>query len=390
MSLKILHIVPDDKFIDGAIELCHDICADNKFVTFTKEFPYKYIHKYPNEVQSIQYTELIPLLLNNDFHMVAFHTLDSSLYELVLQIPSKIEVLWLAWGYDLYCVTPPIVDLSLLKPKTKCFINNGVEQLPLEKRIKRWIKSIYYYPQQRKKQLGLKKVEDNLKIIQNKLLSRIDYMSVVLPSEYDVLAQNPSFHAKYFPWQYCSKTSDSFLPNPFHISDGADKILLGNSATETNNHIDVYWLLRKRGITNTCIIPLSYGNTYYQSLLQEYFKNDKSVQLLTEFMPLEQYEEILHQCKIAIFGHIRQQAIGNVIRCMAQGSKVYMYKDSMAYRYFKQEGYYVYSIEDDLTNEHISTPISDEDWKRNIDKIRTWFSYDCVVERINNMIKNEF
>ena len=390
MPLKILHIVIDEIFIDDTIELCHDICAVNKFVTFTQEYPYKYIHRYPSEIKSILKTELIPLLLNEDFQMVAFHTLDSSLYELVLQIPPQIKVLWLAWGYDLYCITPPIINLPLLKPKTRCFVNNGVEQLSLEKRIKRWVKGIYYYPQQRKIQLKHKKNDNQIKTIQNNVLSRIDYMSVVLPSEYDVLAQNPFFHAQYFPWQYCDKSSNSFLYNPFHITDCADMILLGNSATETNNHIDVYRLLRKRGIYNTCVIPLSYGDAYYQSLLQTYFCENESVQLLTEFMSLEQYEQILHQCKIAVFGHIRQQAIGNIIRCMAQGTKVYFYKDSMAYKYLIKEGYVVYSIENDLTFNHIATPLSDEDWKKNIDKLRKWFSYDCVVKRINNMIENEF
>ena len=61
-----------------------------------------------------------------------------------------------------------------------------------------------------------------------------------------------------------------------------------------------------------------------------------------------------------ILGHLRQQAIGNISMAIAHGVKIYLYKESIIYKDYKSKGYYIYSIEDDLSEESLYEPIAYE------------------------------
>lgn len=387
--MKLLHIVPDDKFIDDTIDVFSEISADSSFVTFTHELPYKYICRHSRDVMPIEQSTLLKKIDIEGYQIVMFHSLSRELYDLVLSIPLNVKVWWSAWGYDLYCeqfydgkITPPILDMDLLRHKTQFLIKHSVAQLPITKILKRGIKSLY------RNILQLPEIIDNYFVIkqeknkQGQLISRIDYMSVVLPSEYDALCKIKGFKAEYFPWQYVSKKKNRAVVYPF-VSDSANAILLGNSATSTNNHIDICSLLKKRKIKNTCVMPLSYGENYYKELLCSVIGDDKQFQLLLDFVPKDTYYKLLLSCRVGVFGHIRQQAMGNILTLIRQGSKVYLYKDSVAYKYLHREGFIVFTIEDDFYPAHIEKLLTKEEQQWNRNSVDKHFSFEKVVNCIN-------
>ena len=102
MSIKILHIVPDDKFIDYAIDTFNQTSSINTYMSIDAVESFTYIKSHAAEVQILSKETLLPFILNSGYHLVAFHTLPRDKYELALQIPKHIKVLWLSWGYDLY------------------------------------------------------------------------------------------------------------------------------------------------------------------------------------------------------------------------------------------------------------------------------------------------
>ena len=87
--------------------------------------------------------------------------------------------------------------------------------------------------------------------------------------------------------------------------------------------------------------------------------NDKSIWLDT-FLPRDEYKALLSSITHAIFGHIRQQALGNIYLCLRRSVKIYLYKDSLIYKQLKEWGYIVYTIDEDLTEESLKTVLQEE------------------------------
>lgn len=384
MPIKILHILHDEKFIDGAIDIFNSTSAINTYVSIEDETPFVWIKVHTDDVQIVDRDKILSFILAGEYQLVAFHTLTRDKYELVLQIPMHIKILWLAWGYDLYQNYPnPILDVDLYKEYTNKYISSLIPKIPIHTQIKRLIKKVIFYSKYKKLQIEhenfLRKERDIIK----KVFERLDYMSTILPSEYDALCEYPSFTAAYFPFQYANREK----LEPKWISADANKILLGNSATATNNHLDIIIKLSRENILNECIVPCSYGDFDYRDYLVRTVEDKSNIYMVRDYMSFADYIQMLRSCRVGIFGHVRQQAIGNIIYCMLQGSKVFLYKDSMAYKYFKSNGYVIFSIEDDLSNDSVNQLLTDEERNINATKILNQFAYESVIERLNGFLK---
>lgn len=385
MSIKILHILHDEKFIDGAIDTFNSTSAINTYVSIEDTKPFNRIKLHASDVSIIGRNEILSFIVSGGFQLVAFHTLTRDKYELVLQIPKHIKILWLAWGYDLYQTYPtPILDVDLYKEYTKKYISSLIPKIPIHTQIKRLIKKVIFYSKYKKLQIEHENFLRKERDIIEKVFERLDYMSTILPSEYDALCEYTSFKATYFPFQYVNR--EKLEPN--WITADANKILLGNSATATNNHLDIFDRLSKENIINECIVPCSYGDFDYRDNLVRAVESKPNINIVHDYMPFADYIQMLRSCRVGIFGHIRQQAIGNVLFCMLQGSKIFLYKDSVAYKYFKKAGYIIFSIEDDLSNDSVNQLLTDEERNINATKILNQFAYENVVERLDRLLKN--
>lgn len=368
---KILQVVPDEKFIDGTIEFFDNSFTENTYVILDRQQPFQYIKRHPDRVLALTSKKFLAFVYNKDFDLIIFHQLWFSQYRLVIGLPKHIKVVWSSFGIDIYSgqgVLPPLYEIDLYKPITKTLVKceNTIKNHPLYVICK---KLVYYFYDRR---------------IQNKVLNRIDYMATVLPIEYERIKQKTGFSAKYFPFQYVSPQT---ICKGVWIENTASNILLGNSAVATNNHLDVVELLKERGITNECVVPCAYGNYDYMIKLQEKCKDMSNLQFLLDFMPYNEYKQLIRSCRVAVFGHLRQQAIGNVIAAMLQGSKVFLWRDSVAYQYFKSEGYCVYTIEEDLTIQNIEELMTETERELNRSKLEKMFAYTNVKKRIDDVLK---
>lgn len=125
-------------------------------------------------------------------------------------------------------------------------------------------------------------------------------------------------------------------------------ILLGNSATETNNHLDAFERLRPYASDNILIYcPLSYGivnyGNYIEKIGREIF-GDKFIPLRT-FIKIHEYHQLLNEVDIGIFNHSRQQGMGNIIPLLGLGKMVYMRKGVSTSQTLKALGFRVFDIE---------------------------------------------
>ena len=139
------------------------------------------------------------------------------------------------------------------------------------------------------------------------------------------------------------------------------KILLGNSADPSNQHLELFAQIAPY-INERCqlIVPLSYGNAEYRELViakgREMF--GRQFIPLTDFIGQDEYYQILSTIDIGLFYHRRQQALSNLIHLLGYGAKVYLRDDVVTWRFFDDLGVTVYPSNSSMMD--LCTPIPDE------------------------------
>lgn len=126
-------------------------------------------------------------------------------------------------------------------------------------------------------------------------------------------------------------------------------ILLGNSASNTNEHYEVIDFLAQlnKEMQFQVICPLSYGNKEYASQVDNYGRKkmgDNFVSLLT-FMQPPDYAKVLSSVDIAIMNHRNQEAVGTILALLYSGKKVYIRKDTSTYQWLDALGVKVFDAE---------------------------------------------
>lgn len=366
MKAKAVHIVIDDKFIDGAISLFEiDDRIDNSYIIIGNEQTCKYI-KTPS-VRFVDNSKALDYI--NQFDIAVIHSLPSVPIDILIKIDRRIKIVWYAWGYDLYEKPFRLIPVRLLGPATKraTFID----------RLKKKMEVSHY----RKWAL----IRQNI----NSALSRIDFFSGVFPYEIEMLKQyHPEFKASPLDFYYGS--NNFFVPEtPSTIyKHNKTNIIIGNSADPAGNHLDVLNVISGVSFdSNTkIIIPLSYGGTckYVNKVVRKAERvAPGQVLCLKDFLPLKDYLELISNCRTAIFAHERQQASDNVFMQLLYGARVYMSEHSAAYDYLKSIGLKVFSIQKEMSLFNIE--LSDDEVYQNRTILSRMYSTSKLIERIQNI-----
>lgn len=125
------------------------------------------------------------------------------------------------------------------------------------------------------------------------------------------------------------------------------KILVGNSATDTNHHVDVFKMLEKYPAKNMEVyVPLSYGNSSYRDfvLMEGTRILGESFYPMLDFMKREDYISFLSGIDIGIFNNDRQQGMGNINTMLGLGKKVFVREDTSMWKKYINEGWNIYSV----------------------------------------------
>lgn len=385
MRLRILHIVPYEKYVYTEIGLWDKLDVKNRYVSI-EDIDDSIIVKDIDRIEKISSIDLTHILqISDTYDVVVFSSLSAYMYPYVLRVPKEKIVIWQSVGYDIYSGYEPyvpIVSIPLYQPITAQFICPTQQGLlpvvwkALKQKIKQVVRNKKYLQQQ------------NLNLVRKReqadAINRIDYVSTVLRPEYDLLKSNPLIRAKYFSFKYVVPPE---VTNDYIVNFAEAKyIQLGNSGDETNNHLDVLNQIKQRNIISPLFVPMSYGGetNYKEYVIKQIGLQNPDSIVQAQYVERNLYIELLHRCRVGVFGHIRQQALGNISLLMKQGCKVFLYKDSVAYKYFKELGAYVYSIEDDLSQEAIDTPLDEKQIAYN----RSLFEneYDNVLKAVEKDI----
>jgi hypothetical protein len=172
-------------------------------------------------------------------------------------------------------------------------------------------------------------------------------------------------------------------------------ILLGNSASETNNHFEIIDKFSDVDLNIDYKIkcPLSYGDKEYAKQVIEFAKDklgDRFVPL-TEWMEPDDYAKLINGVDIAIMNHKRQQAFGNIIALLYAGKKVYIRNTITIYKFLESIGIKVYDTEE-LVKSDIDKKVFNHNKKdgiRNRQIIEKYFSEEHLVELWNDFFNSK-
>ncbi|WP_281798771.1 TDP-N-acetylfucosamine:lipid II N-acetylfucosaminyltransferase [Prevotella pallens] len=376
--LKILNILVDDKFIDGLIEVLEFTKGEHKhdYILIGKGVIEKFQYITKTEyIKQIDNKDCLNFINNNGYDLIILHSLACIPWFKISQIDNKIKVLWKAWGFDLYR-TPseiqPFVKLRRLHPITKKYWwRNYKDKIYLN--LKTW-----FYSQIHKKQI-------------ESAINRIDYFSGCLPNEFALMRKNSFFRAEHVELPYFHLKSNYTTENKDVFQELGHNILIGNGAVIANNHFDIFKAISTIAISDKqIIVPLSYGgDDFYIKDIIAYGNKifGANFHPILDFMSLQEYNTLLSTCSHAILGYEQQAALGNAAELLWLGVKLFLPQTSVNYKYFRDNGYKVFTIENDLTEEQVSQPLTSSEKLQNREAFLKTMSVDINLEKINKIYK---
>lgn len=300
---SIIHIMTLDKFTVPYIDFINENFNNNqhKFIFITSEkYKYGLTHEYKVEFLHTDDDIFIKLLkYMKDADQIIIHGLWRNKVDSLL-LNNKIlfkKLYWIMWGGD------------------------------------------FYFPENQ--------TQNRREVIKN-----IKHCITYIHKDFEYVKKHYDTHAKLYE---CLMYPICILPDKFlqlncaNNSSNQTKILVGNSATQTNRHLEIFSILKNHKKNNlTIYVPLSYGNKEYRgSILKEGYKIfGNAFKPITTFLSFDDYVALLSSIDIAIFNHNRQQGGGNLNILLSLGKKVYLSQQSPYYKQYKNLGLNMYKVTD--------------------------------------------
>lgn len=342
-----LHLVHDDKFLDTAYSLFETVApGENDFVTIGRQRPLRYIKSFQPRFVSLGEALSRRFLLSLcDYEAVFVHWLGGETRVIIERSPRDVRWVWFGWGGDYYHLINGLGPLIL--PKTARLQEQLATSSPRFGRVAWWKEQMGWIGAE-----GWRLSEFSARVQANRcyrrsgpgrrgepgLLNRISVFAPVIYEDYELLSMdNPDFAPGYGSWSY--GVLEDMVGHLGEAKAGGPNILVGNSATCENNHLEAFQILKGTLRPEQRIIcPLSYGNAEYGRIVIERgraFFGEQFVPL-TGFMPIEEYVDILRSCSTAVMNHVRQQALGNIIIMLYLGAKLFLRSECPTFKFLKR------------------------------------------------------
>lgn len=376
-----LHILPDEKIINRTIEYFESVWpGQNIFIVLLSKSCKQCKYVNPNLVERVYVqhynTEEFWNTVGDisQYGSIIIHYLTYEAARFINRIEHN-NIYWIEWGGDLY-------NSFLQRKGFKIYSD---PKLLFKIRHK-------YYPY--KLLTWIQKLRLELQFRERyKSVFKIKYfVPDSMYGEYPLfLHYYPEFrHLQYKEFFYYPIQEIVGADNIDRRSNGQN-IFLGNSASESNNHIDVFNILKDIPNVHAVYVPLSYGGPQdYTSYVinQGISKLGAVFKPITSFMPLLDYNTLLYNASFFIYANYRQEAVGNILFAFYIGGKVFLRKSNPLYEFYQNLGLVLFSLED-INEGSLTTPLSDEDYYNNKRIIEETYSNDRLKLLINLSFPNE-
>jgi dTDP-N-acetylfucosamine:lipid II N-acetylfucosaminyltransferase len=162
-------------------------------------------------------------------------------------------------------------------------------------------------------------------------------------------------------------------------------ILAGNSATATNNHIELFERIRRIGDLEGRLIvtPLSYGDAGYRTCVIKLGRDlfGAAFVPLVDFLPKDRYIELLASCGHVMMNHVRQQALGNLVISGLMGARLHVGRGSPLFSWLGSIGVPVTPLDSDAL-----TPLSTAEREGQVATLGREFGRDAQRARTRALV----
>lgn len=293
----------------------------NDFRFFTNEESEKLTKVISKDLEEFSLNIEVIRIVNNA-EKIFIHFLRESISDFLMStLNENKKMYWIVWGADLYSY----IDEKLFDHNTEEFFEEE-NYLPYS-------------------------CSQNALLRKKKFIRELDGILAIMDGDYDLVQKYFPTNAKLYSFAYPSVLDYehlSLISNDSNIKNEKLTILIGNSATPTNNHITVLKsLARYKEEIAEVIVPLSYGDQVYGEKIAEIGRElfGSKFTPLFEFLSSEQYSAVINKCDLVFMNHWRQQGVGNILAAMYLGKSVYISERTTTYESMKKMGFALYSIE---------------------------------------------
>lgn len=371
-SLITLHIVPDDKFANMVHRDFERFGKNNRYICFDNSGCLKYINGWkPDRITKDKLNKYIEV---NNVSIIVFHSLLDKY--IIKSLSCHLVVVWCGWGYDYYSyLLSKYYPQGMILEHTKSIFDNTRKQKKIT--LMEFLKGGYRVARRKL----LNKIYPPQKIV-----AHIDFFIPVIDTEFKLVKKlNPWFSSEYISWNYGTLEEDYTVDN--YIAADAGNILVGNSATPENNHIEAFEFIRLNidWKSHKIYCPLSYGDLEYAQRIKNIgieFFGDNFIPLMN-FLDKVEYNKILSSCRIMVFNHVRQQALGNIISGLAMEKVILLNKINPLCEWLDENKISYLTLD----NKRDNIDLAAIDIVRNKKQIMRVWSKNVIAEKTMKMIE---
>lgn len=349
---RYLHLIPDEKFIDDAQAIFEEVAPGVHDYLLLSTDALRYIRNFsPIQLDPWRALRARVLAVLPDYEVVFVHFLNPAARHVVDLAPQRTRFVWIGWGADYYHLIRERGQLLLPETRERFarIVPGKGPMTPIQKAARLFPRALRH-PFRTAAQVRLQWRQrrfDAGRPDELRLLDRVSYFAPVLREDYDAIKDaNPGFHSQFLQWNYWTAGMGLLEGAPVE-SPAARDILLGNSATPENNHLEAMRLIERAADCDRRIIcPLSYGIPAYASMISdegERMFGGRFVPLV-DYMATAPYLETLRGCSVAAMNHLRQQAMGNIIMMLWLGARVFLNHQNPINKAMASIGVDVYDI----------------------------------------------
>ena len=385
MASRIIHIATEEKFVRTAhLQFSQAFPGKNDFYLISKKNGLVSDHtSFGEKVISVEEDEEVINGLAKTFPddtVFIFHGFNYYSSLLALSLPSNAVIGWILLGMEVYN-NPELQSrqANLLGPLTSSVFRSEPKSF-LRRKVFGFLHNFLVLMGKRKPTKGQ---------LICKALRKAKYCGILYEEEFQNIQQITQQNYKFF--HFCFYPIELMLDDPSTRING-NNILIGNSASKTNNHLEAFQKLQPFSLSHQkLIVPLSYGDKKYAQEInrrgKENFGDDFDG--LLDFMPLKTYNRYVQSCGIVIMNHYRQQAVGNVLVMLWMGAKVFLDERSTLFHYLRRVGIVVFSVSSDLTasNPGCLKNLSNEEQNKNREILKAEIGEEVLIAKLRSELK---
>ena len=359
-----LHLCFDGNFISNCANTFESFYPNqNLFLVNKDRFKLRMLQEKTNIVAlpfiESNYEQIWKIVEEKKVDRIVLHGLSRS-YLLLLRFlfeRKSFRVYWIFWGYELYISLNQLGKYDLVDGKLNPF-------------------SLWAYMCPTKYNLVLRKLlgKNIISQVLLDIINYVDYFCFWNYKDFELLQENFPSKVKYKFFAYSAYSQKDETINvktiDFHLKQKQNSaIMLNHQASITGNHRTIMDKIAKIDEDNQYkkICPLSYGSSYLRRyVLKKGSKmfGENFIPILN-YMPKDEYFDIINKVSVAIFGARRQEASGNILYLLRNGVKVFLRNDNNLLQYYKEKGYHIFSFEDELNSFEDLTPLTLEQQRQN-------------------------